>query len=127
MAQSNFTLGTVDIIARHGGTKIVDVAAGSRSVTLSQSSIVRIHGTQALVSSYERQGNDLIVHMKDGTTVRYQSFFDVDADGKHSELVFDDGNGAIMHAIFPAATDASATQTVLITPQFETLSDISPC
>ncbi|TQI78977.1 Ig-like protein group 3 [Serratia fonticola] len=125
MAQTNFTLGAVDIIARNGGTKVADVAAGSRSVILPQSSIVRIHGTQALVSSYERQGNDLIVHMKDGTTVRYQSFFNVDADGKHSELVFDDGNGAIQHAIFPATAAASA-EPVLITPQFETLTDISP-
>ncbi|WP_447885379.1 Ig-like domain-containing protein [Serratia fonticola] len=124
MAQSNFTLGAVDIIARHGGAKIADVATGTRSVSLTQSSIVRIHGTQALVSSYERQGNDLIVHMKDGTTVRYQSFFEVDADGKHSELVFDDGNGAIQHAIFPAT--AATTEPMLITPQFESLSDVSP-
>ncbi|CAI0737340.1 Antitoxin of toxin-antitoxin stability system [Serratia fonticola] len=124
MAQSNFTLGAVDIIARHGGAKIADVATGTRSVSLTQSSIVRIHGTQALVSSYERQGNDLIVHMKDGTTVRYQSFFELDADGKHSELVFDDGNGAIQHAIFPAT--AATTEPMLITPQFESLSDVSP-
>lgn len=76
------------------------------------------------MSSYERQGNDLIVHMKDGTTVRYQSFFELDADGKHSELVFDDGNGAIQHAIFPAT--AATTEPMLITPQFESLSDVSP-
>ncbi|MGL5388968.1 MAG: Ig-like domain-containing protein [Serratia sp. (in: enterobacteria)] len=123
MAQTNFTLGAVDIIARHGGARIADVATGSSSVSLTQSSIVRIHGTQALVSSYERQGNDLIVHMKDGTTVRYQSFFEVDADGKHSELVFDDGNGTIQHAIFPAT--AASAEPVLITPQFESLSDVS--
>jgi hypothetical protein len=124
MAQTNFTLGAVDIIARHGGARIADVATGTSSVSLTQSSIVRIHGTQALVSSYERQGNDLIVHMKDGTTVRYQSFFDVDADGKHSELVFDDGNGSIQHAIFPAT--AATAEPMLITPQFESLSDVSP-
>lgn len=36
MAQSNFTLGAVDIIARHGGAKIADVATGTRSVSLTQ-------------------------------------------------------------------------------------------
>lgn len=86
-----------------------------RVVNLSQTSIVRINASPETVNFYERQGNDLIVHMKDGTTVRYQNFFHLDAEGQHSELIFEDDKG-VHHALFPFASEAGPAVAEAITP-----------
>lgn len=130
MAQSNSASGTlensgnVDIVARSNGKQITQYAhtQGNRVVTLTESSVVRIHGDSAMVASYERQGNDLIVHMKDGSTMRYQRFFFIDEHGEHSELVFDDGK-TTHHAIFPFADMAGSSTAQAVIPTYQTLGD----
>ncbi|AWH89592.1 Ig-like domain-containing protein [Limnobaculum parvum] len=120
MAQENSVLGTVEVVARDNGAQLAHYTQGSQVVTLTQSSVVRIHGTSALVSSYERQGNDLIVHMKDGSTVRYQGFFTLDEKGEHSELVFDDGK-EVNHAVFPLADMPGPAAAEAISPTYTTI------
>ncbi|AJQ99816.1 hypothetical protein F652_1827 [Enterobacteriaceae bacterium bta3-1] len=130
MAQSNSVSGAlensgnVDIVARSNGKQITQYAhaQGNRVVTLTESSVVRIHGDSAMVASYERQGNDLIVHMKDGSTMRYQRFFFIDEHGEHSELVFDDGK-TTHHAIFPFADMAGSSTAQAVIPTYQTLGD----
>lgn len=126
MAQLND--GRVDILSRDDGSILSQANAGSsRTVLLNQPSIVKVHGTREMVAEYERQGNDLILHMKDGTTVRYQQFFFDDVDGDHSELVFDDGVNPPEHALFPVTSEFADAQTAMaITPQYESLGSIEP-
>lgn len=67
--------GRVDIISRENGTLLSQNSTNaSRNVLLTEPSVVRINGTRATVASFERQGDDLILHMQDGTVVRYQRF-----------------------------------------------------
>lgn len=128
MAQSNLSSGasagsgSVDIVTRSNGKEIAQYAQGNRVITLTESRVVKIHGDTSLVASYERQGNDLIVHMKDGSTVRYQRFFFIDEHGEHSELVFDDGK-TTHHAIFPFADMAGSSTAQTVIPTYETLGD----
>ncbi|MDU4092361.1 MAG: Ig-like domain-containing protein, partial [Pantoea sp.] len=82
--------------------------------------------TRAAVTSFERQGDDLILHMQDGSVVRYQRFFLNDENGEHSELVFDDGVNPPEHAIFPAASEGADTTAMALTPTYESLGDIEP-
>ena len=96
----------IDVLARKDGAVISQISDASQDVTLNQLSIVRVHATRDAVASYERVGNDLVIHMKDGRTVRYHSFFDTDGKGHHSELIFDDGVHPIEHAAF---VDTGAT------------------
>ena len=126
MAQLND--GRVSILSRDDGTLLSQASAGSsKSVLLSQPSIVKINGTRDMVAEFERQGNDLILHMKDGTTVRYQQFFFDDVDGDHSELVFDDGENPPEHALFPLTSEVADAQTAMVlTPQYESLGSIEP-
>lgn len=126
MAQLND--GRVDILSRDDGSLLSQANAGSsRTVLLNQPSVVKVHGTREMVAEYERQGNDLILHMKDGTTVRYQQFFFDDVDGEHSELVFDDGVNPPEHALFPVTSEFADAQTAMaITPQYESLESIEP-
>lgn len=99
--------GSVDIINQKTGDVVAQYAHDSdRVVNLTDTSVVRINASPESVNFYERQGNDLIVHMKDGTTVRYQSFFNLDADGLHSQLIFEDNLGT-HHAVFPAAAETA--------------------
>lgn len=112
--------GSVDIINQKTGDVVAQYAHDSdRVVNLTDTSVVRINASPESVNFYERQGNDLIVHMKDGTTVRYQSFFNLDADGLHSQLIFEDNLGT-HHAVFPAAaeTAGAAAGAEAIAPTF---------
>ena len=116
MAEPNALSPTVDIISRENGKEITSYSqSADRVVNLSQSSVVKINASPESVNFYERQGDDLIVHMKDGTTVRYQSFFTLDANGLHSELVFEDALG-VHRAAFPFATEAGPMAAEAVVP-----------
>ena len=119
MAQNGSVV--IDILSRTNGAVISQVSNASQDVTLNQISIVRVHATRDVVTRYERVGNDLVIHMKDGRTVRYHSFFDTDGKGNHSELIFDDGTHPIEHAAF-VDTGATAGATPIV-PAYETIPD----
>ena len=118
--------GRVDIISRENGTLLSQNSTNaSRTVLLTEPSVVRINATRASVASFERQGEDLILHMQDGSVVRYQRFF-LDEDGVHSELVFDDGVNPPEHALFPVTSGADTTTAMAVTPTYESLESIDP-
>ncbi|MEQ9887086.1 Ig-like domain-containing protein [Pectobacterium zantedeschiae] len=128
MSDMNVIAGNVNILSRHNGRFIENVPQGTRNVELLESSTVRVQGTPEMVSRYERVGNDLILHMKDGTTIRYESFFTLDTAGYHSELVFDDGT-RLIHAQFSGAAAgegaALTAEAVALTPEYATLGDMA--
>ncbi|EGT5713126.1 BapA prefix-like domain-containing protein, partial [Cronobacter dublinensis subsp. dublinensis] len=116
MAVQNSLSPTVDILNQNTGDVVNHYSqSANRVVNLSQTSIVRINASPETVNFYERQGNDLIVHMKDGTTVRYQNFFQLDAEGQYSELIFEDDNG-VHHALFPFASEPGPAVAEAIVP-----------
>ncbi|MGK3141503.1 Ig-like domain-containing protein [Pantoea sp. C2G6] len=124
---AELTQGRVDIISRENGTLISQSVSGSsQSINLTEPSVVRINGTRAMVTQYERQGNDLVLHMRDGSTVRYQKFFLDDANGEHSELVFDDGVNPPEHALFPQTATATDLAAAPVTPTYESLESVEP-
>ncbi|MCA6950939.1 Ig-like domain-containing protein [Pectobacterium polaris] len=128
MSDMNVIAGNANILSRHSGQFINAVPQGATNIELLESSTVRISGTPDVVSRYERVGNDLILHMSDGTTVRYESFFTLDAAGYHSELVFDDGT-RLIHAQFSGAAAAEgavlAGEAIVLTPEYATLGDMA--
>ena len=110
--------GSVDIINQRTGDVVSQYAQNAdRVVNLTQTSIVRINASPESVNYYQREGNDLIVHMNDGTTVRYQRFFVLDENGLHSELIFEDDLGT-HHAVFPFAESAAPATAEAIVPAF---------
>lgn len=124
---AELTQGRVDIISRENGTLLSQsVGSSSQSINLTEPSVVRINGTRAMVTQYERQGNDLVLHMRDGQTVRYQKFFLDDADGQHSELVFDDGVNPPEHALFPQTAEGAELASSSVTPTYESLDSVEP-
>ncbi|WCG82214.1 Ig-like domain-containing protein [Pectobacterium sp. A5351] len=128
MSDMNVIAGNTNILSRQGGRFIRAIPEGTTNVELLESSTVRIYGTPNIVSRYERLGDDLILHMKDGTTVRYESFFTLDAAGYHSELIFDDGT-RLIHAQFSGAAAAEGAaltaEAVALTPQYAALGDMT--
>lgn len=121
---ANSTVGAIDIISRQNGALITEVASNPSVVALNGLSIVRIHGTAESVARYERQGNDLILHMKNGTTTRYQHFFTMDAEGHYSELVFDDGVNPPVQVTFPLVMGAGAGDATLV-PQLTVIDSVA--
>ncbi|MCK1970399.1 Ig-like domain-containing protein [Franconibacter sp. IITDAS19] len=110
---------TIETLARDGGQTISTLqSGGTRTLLLTQPSIVRVHATSQSVVRYERQGDDLILHLQDGSTVICKNYF-LEAQGQTSELVFDDGT-SVAHATFPTAGEG------VVTPQFEVLPNIEP-
>lgn len=124
---AELTQGRVDIISRENGTLISQSNGGlTQTINLAEPSIVRINGTRAMVVQYERQGDDLILHMRDGSTVRYQKFFFDDVEGEHSELVFDDGVNPPEHALFPTTAEGTDLAAASVTPTYESLNSVDP-
>ena len=124
---AELTQGRVDIISRENGTLISQSNGGlTQTINLTEPSVVRINGTRAMVVQYERQGDDLILHMRDGSTVRYQKFFFDDVEGEHSELVFDDGVNPPEHALFPTTAEGTDLAAASVTPTYESLSSVDP-
>ena len=118
MAPQISPAGSVDIINQRTGDVVSQYAqSADRVVNLTQTSIVRINASPQSVNYYQREGNDLIVHMNDGTTVRYQRFFVLDENGLHSELIFEDNLGT-HHAVFPFAESAAPATAEAIVPAF---------
>ncbi|WP_411201949.1 BapA prefix-like domain-containing protein, partial [Kosakonia cowanii] len=118
MAPQNSLPGSVDVINQKTGDVVAQYAKGSdRIVNLTDTSIVRVNASQESVNFFEREGNDLIVHMKDGSTVRYNSFFTVDGEGLHSEMIFEDELGT-HQAAFPYAAAAGPATAETIVPAF---------
>lgn len=123
MALENNRSESVDILNRKTGDLVTQYSGpGDRVVNITQSSVVRINASPESVNFYERQGDDLIVHMRDGSTVRYKSFFHLDADGLHSELIFEDQYGT-HHAVFPFAAEPGPAAAETIVP---VMSDTAP-
>ncbi|KFX20776.1 Ig-like domain-containing protein [Pectobacterium betavasculorum] len=127
MSDMNVIAGNANILSRQSGQFIGVVPQGATNVELLESSTIRIYGTPDIVSRYERIDDDLILHMEDGTTVRYQSFFTLDDAGYHSELVFDDGT-QLTHAQFSGAAAAEgatlARETLAVVPEYVALSSL---
>ncbi|WP_241673381.1 BapA prefix-like domain-containing protein [Ewingella americana] len=121
MAQNGNVI--VDVLSRINGSVVSQVSGASQTVNLNQLSIVRVHATRAAVTRYERVGNDLIVHMQDGSVVRYHSFFNTDGKGHHSELVFDDGVHPIEHATF-VDTGLAPGSAIAVVPGYETIPNV---
>lgn len=118
MTTQNNLPGSVSITGFDNGEMISQFSGGSdRVVNLTKPSIVRVHASPESVNYYERQGDDLIVHMKDGSTVRFQHFFTLDANGHHSELYFDDTSGS-HHALFPFADEAGSATAQTVVPTY---------
>ena len=118
MAPQISPAGSVDIINQRTGDVVNQYGqSADLVVSLTQTSIVRINASPQSVNYYQREGNDLIVHMNDGTTVRYQRFFVLDENGLHSELIFEDNLGT-HHAVFPFADAAAPATAEAIVPAF---------
>lgn len=115
--------GFVDIHSRHSGKLLSQSQSHtSHSVRLDQPSLVKIHAPTTAVADYQQQGDDLILHMRDGSTVRYQHFFTT-TEGEQSELLFDDGVNPPQHALFSHGLNTPDAATPL-TPKYEALAGV---
>ncbi|RDK89622.1 Ig-like domain-containing protein, partial [Enterobacillus tribolii] len=117
----------VDIISRKTAAKNVLTSEGNLSVVLHEPSIVQVHASAKSVERYERQGNDLLIYMKDGSVIRCNGYFFEDGDNHHGELVFLDENQGLTHITF--ANNAGAglpLDTVALTPVESALGSLEP-
>ncbi|MBN8813267.1 Ig-like domain-containing protein, partial [Sphingomonas sp.] len=77
-----------DVIDKSTGN-IVHVPGDS--IDLSSPSVVRLDIDRSQITALERQGNDLIVHLANGETIRVSNFY-VQANGAASDLVVREGD-----------------------------------
>lgn len=69
----------------------VETFNGGR-IVLDAPSVVQLQIGPESVARFERDGNDLVLLLKDGSVLRIQNFFVVTAEGRN-DLVFEDANG----------------------------------
>ncbi|HEY1844952.1 MAG TPA: Ig-like domain-containing protein, partial [Buttiauxella sp.] len=116
----------VDVIIRKTAEKTVLTGEGSLAVSVSAPSVIEIHGSAQDVSSYVRQGKDLLIYMKDGSVIRCNGYFLEDPEThNHSELVFNDEQG-LTHVSFPETGEATGLASIELTAQTTPISSIEP-
>lgn len=116
----------IDIISRKGAVKQSIIASGNTSLVVYQPSVLQIHSPVSGVDHYVRQGDDLLIYMKDGTVIRCNGYFAVEpATNEYSELVFDDGQ-TLTHVSFAGNAEAVGFSPVTLSPQYDVISSISP-
>ncbi|UXI42134.1 Ig-like domain-containing protein [Enterobacter hormaechei] len=120
------TAKVVDVIIRKTAEKTKLTGEGNLSVSISSSSVIEIQGSAQDVVRYVRQGNDLLIYMKDGSVIRCNNYFVEDTEThNHSELVFND-NQALTHISFADAGEASGVAATELTAQAAPISSIEP-
>ncbi|MCH9415264.1 Ig-like domain-containing protein [Enterobacter hormaechei] len=120
------TAKVVDVIIRKTAEKTKLTGEGNLSVSISSPSVIEIQGSAQDVVRYVRQGNDLLIYMKDGSVIRCNNYFVEDTEThNHSELVFND-NQALTHISFADAGEASGVAATGLTAQAAPISSIEP-
>ncbi|ENZ0435540.1 Ig-like domain-containing protein [Enterobacter hormaechei] len=120
------TAKVVDVIIRKTAEKTKLTGEGNLSVSISSPSVIEIQGSAQDVVRYVRQGNDLLIYMKDGSVIRCNNYFVEDTEThNHSELVFND-NQALTHISFADAGEASGVAAIELTAQAAPISSIEP-
>ncbi|WP_168371481.1 BapA/Bap/LapF family large adhesin [Sphingomonas sp. Leaf257] len=79
-----------EIIAKATGTT---TTTSANVIELSAPSVVRLNIDRSQVATMEREGNDLIIRLTDGQTIRIDHFYD-QQEGKISDLVLRDDQGS---------------------------------
>ena len=116
----------VDVIIRKTAEKTKLTGEGNLSVSISSPSVIEIQGSAQDVVRYVRQGNDLLIYMKDGSVIRCNNYFVEDPETQHqSELVFNDGQ-ELTHISFADAGEASGVAVTELTAQATPISSIEP-
>ncbi|MFA1282464.1 Ig-like domain-containing protein [Citrobacter telavivensis] len=120
------TLKTANIINRHTAKKTVLSGEGNLSVAVSGASIIEILGSAQDVARYVRQGNDLLIYMKDGSMIRCSGYFTEEPESKlHSELVFSDETG-LTHVTFDETGDVASLDAVELTAHATPVDSLEP-
>ncbi len=120
------TAKVVDVIIRKTAEKTKLTGEGNLSVSIFSPSVIEIQGSAQDVVRYVRQGNDLLIYMKDGSVIRCNNYFVEDTEThNHSELVFND-NQALTHISFADAGEASGVAATELTAQAAPISSIEP-
>ncbi|HAV1598155.1 TPA: Ig-like domain-containing protein [Enterobacter hormaechei subsp. steigerwaltii] len=120
------TAKVVDVIIRKTAEKTNLTGEGNLSVSISSPSVIEIQGSAQDVVRYVRQGNDLLIYMKDGSVIRCNNYFVEDTEThNHSELVFND-NQELTHISFADAGEASGVAATELTAQAAPISSIEP-
>ncbi|MCH1620609.1 Ig-like domain-containing protein [Enterobacter hormaechei] len=120
------TAKVVDVIIRKTAEKTKLTGEGNLSISISSPSVIEIQGSAQDVVRYVRQGNDLLIYMKDGSVIRCNNYFVEDTEThNHSELVFND-NQALTHISFADAGEASGVAATELTAQAAPISSIEP-
>ena len=120
------TLKTANIINRHTAKKTVLSGEGNLSVAVSGASIIEILGSAQDVARYVRQGNDLLIYMKDGSVIRCSGYFTEEPESKlHSELVFSDETG-LTHVTFDETGDIASLDAVELTAHETPVDSLEP-
>lgn len=116
----------VDVIIRKTAEKTKLSGEGNLSVSISSPSVIEIQGSAGDVVRYVRQGNDLLLYMKDGSVIRCNNYFVEDPETHtRSELVFND-NQELTHITFADAGDASGVAVTELTAQATPIGSIEP-
>ncbi|WP_267370630.1 MULTISPECIES: Ig-like domain-containing protein [unclassified Pantoea] len=108
--------GRVTVVSLTNGQTLSQFTADKLHSVLNEPAIITLQGPPSQVSSYQKQGQDLILNLQESDSLRYQNFF-TDFAGQQSTLRFQEGN--LLHqARFGRDVTADTQSVATLTPEW---------
>ena len=104
--------GRVTIVSLINGQPLPQFTEGKSSSLLNEPALITLQYSPAQVSSYQKQGEDLIINLQESDTLRFRNFF-TEVAGQQSQLLFQQQNLWQQARFSPDGADADQGGTTL--------------
>ncbi|WP_187499688.1 BapA prefix-like domain-containing protein [Pantoea agglomerans] len=109
--------GRATVISLKSGHPLSQSTEGKSQSILSEPALITLQSSPSQISSFQKQGDDLILNLHESDTLRYQNFF-TEVAGQQSKMLFQQGS-FFQEAQFSTDVSGDAQTVTTLTPVWQ--------
>ncbi|KDA93731.1 BapA prefix-like domain-containing protein [Pantoea agglomerans] len=109
--------GRATVISLKSGHPLSQSTEGKSQSILSEPALITLQSSPSQISSFQKQGDDLILNLHESDTLRYQNFF-TEVAGQQSKMLFQQGS-LFQEAQFSTDVSGDAQTVTKLTPVWQ--------
>ena len=109
--------GRATVISLKSGHPLSQSTEGKSQSILSEPALITLQSSPSQISSFQKQGDDLILNLHESDTLRYQNFF-TEVAGQQSKMLFQQGS-LFQEAQFSTDVSGDAQTVTTLTPVWQ--------
>ena len=109
--------GRATVISLKSGHPLSQSTEGKSQSVLSEPALITLQSSPSQISSFQKQGDDLILNLHESDTLRYQNFF-TEVAGQQSRMLFQQGS-LFQEAQFSTDVSGDAQTVTTLTPVWQ--------